>query len=352
MSDYLKMTLHWSRKGAPHGNLSTYLETCAAFEKGPICDHCQIYGHGQFHYYHGKYKRNCICFICKQSKEIALFFKKRAASTKRTHLLKYGEIGDYDIDEDYLIELNDDQGHLCAVLKIRLRFDSKEHCMASVDRINNSITYTKMNVRITCLEVNTSAKWSPFDIHYLIEGFFQPDPTDSQLESYYDEYSMFEDLKTAYDSTKPGASRRTRSLEGEKEISFIFLVLLYFFQKGRSWYTRAILGVPPHERHITHHPSAASPERLNVLKDYTLENTVLIDLRCQSSNYRSTYTDPEDYDEGDGNWTEMKFYYVMYAQHCCHSKPRILPMYYEDWLADNQELETIKLKFSKKNTDE
>ncbi|EGG16839.1 hypothetical protein DFA_07817 [Cavenderia fasciculata] len=162
---------------------------------------------------------------------------------------------------------------------------------SSADRRADSVDYEKNNTRVVCLEVNTAAKWDPSDIGRLIVEFHEPDHPTNQLESLFYLNGMQFQLDRIYKSTTTVKERKSadRVLLGDHEVSYNFFVLLFYFQRGRSLYTRAILGpnqILDGPADVYTQPSAVSPERLNVLHNYTLDNTVLIDSRCQSTNCR------------------------------------------------------------------
>ncbi|EGG14586.1 hypothetical protein DFA_12363 [Cavenderia fasciculata] len=262
---------------------------------------------------------------------------------KRHLLQKSTKFGRFDLKEKHVNNMIQAQYKLCSILKVPLRLFTKTNFKLSLDRINDSITYTKPNTRITCLEVNTRSKWRFPDPAVLIENFlFGSKLTNGKLDTLFHSHAIGEAIKFVLHSAKCNTRNKAvgRRLFGKYEINYNFMVLLYFFQGGRSWYTRAILGVPPREQSIRDHPSSLSPERLDVLTSYTLENTVLIDSRTQSTNNRAAYKNPEDFTFGDGNWSKLKFYFMIYCQECFQAKPnRIHPKYYEDWLKDNEELQ-------------
>ncbi|EGG19915.1 hypothetical protein DFA_07022 [Cavenderia fasciculata] len=213
-----------------------------------------------------------------------LLHSSRGRSSKASFTKK--KTGDNELDLPFLVATTQNQKELCLILGVRLRFEPKTNFKSSADRRADSVSYEKTNTHLVCLEVNTAAKWRPSDISRLIQEFHEPDHPTEQLESLFYRNGMQFQLDRIFMSTKSIKDRKSdkRVLLGEHEVSYNFFVLLFYFQRGRS---------------------------------------------C----------DPEDYTCGDGNWTKLKFYYVIYCQRCLKSSPPTIPMYYEDWLNVNQKLE-------------
>ncbi|EGG25280.1 hypothetical protein DFA_03528 [Cavenderia fasciculata] len=251
----------------------------------------------------------------------------------------------YNISVDFLVYLCGDQGALCPILRVRLRFKSKSNFKASLDRINDSITYTTTNCRIICSETNTPSKWTDTDPAKLIEWYQQPAFSNDALDFLFSQTEMVIALDKLITTTTQSLTRKSenRPFVGKYEICYEFFALMFYFQGGRCWYTGAPLGItsPSERTSVLAHPCAASPERLDVLQNYTLANTVLIERRCQSANQRANYDDPNSEEYGDANWNKLKFHYVMHCQECYNSNPRIVPEYYEDWLLANPEIQKM-----------
>lgn len=95
---------------------------------------------------------------------------------KRIHeKMKDGRVNaDYDIDEEFLQELWDQQQGKCAITKIPLVIKTNSKWMArpeqaSIDRIRNDVGYTKDNIQFVAYSVNLAK--STFDNQTIIEFF-------------------------------------------------------------------------------------------------------------------------------------------------------------------------------------
>ena len=66
---------------------------------------------------------------------------------------------DFDLDENFILYLLDEQNNKCAISGVDISFDSDysgriDQYRGSIDRVDSSLGYTKDNVQIVCAQIN------------------------------------------------------------------------------------------------------------------------------------------------------------------------------------------------------
>jgi hypothetical protein len=68
--------------------------------------------------------------------------------------------GEYDLDTQFLIDLYNEQDGRCSISGVKMVFNATSDWMASVERIDDSVTYRRDNVTLIVTELNSAQKWT------------------------------------------------------------------------------------------------------------------------------------------------------------------------------------------------
>lgn len=179
---------------------------------------------------------------------------------------------------------------VCSISGVKLVPTLTRDWQMSLDRIDDSVTYTSDNSRLICLEFNTQMKWTPEKFQYAFKGGYLEDPTEVQdfefpqrikfengdIRKNPSEYTKYykTSLKGSLRKLLWHATRRAQTPAWVKrgitsELTFDILLEKYVTQKGKCAYSDIVMRMCGPDWPI-------SVERVNVHVGYTSQNTILI----------------------------------------------------------------------------
>jgi hypothetical protein len=307
--------------------------------------------------------------VKKQSRKVTLktylnqlYHASKKSAIKRESKGRIGA-GEHDITLQHLQDTWDRQNGQCFYTGIPMNFNKNEW-KVSLERLDTSKGYTKDNIVLCCLELNTRSQWniSKLDdmIHILEQGIDQvttnfetrpPRKAHSKFERYTNvdgeeqykctsccmikpptEFRKLSDFckaciydrhkrkratpkghlqhlcHTSYVCSKLRQRKNENKLRGEHDIDFQYLVDLYNKQNGLCAYSNLPLKFGSYLATNW----VASIERLDVSKGYTKNNVCLICIEFNGPDH--TITTGSDY--GCAGWNPLKFqYFLAHVQH-------------------------------------
>jgi hypothetical protein len=86
-------------------------------------------------------------------------------------LRKHPKTGEYDLDKQFLINLYNEQDGRCKISGVKMVFNATSDWMASVERIDDSVTYRRDNVTLIVTELNSAQKWTAEKFKFAVDAY-------------------------------------------------------------------------------------------------------------------------------------------------------------------------------------
>jgi hypothetical protein len=237
-----------------------------------VCKKCQIYK------------------ICETQSKIDSFFMKilNDCRSRVKKKLQHGRILEYEIDKDFILQLYEKQNKKCAMTNIEMTHNSLNdrkngdcHIMnlynISIDRIENTIGYTKTNVRLVCAFVN-KIRMDMNDDEFMSlckEVTTERKGKKVNIDEVIESYKFDKFIKYKLDSAKHNAKSREIDFELEKED----IIEIFKKQKGKCMFTKNRLSF---DRELTK-DSDLSIDRIDCSIGYISTNIQLVENKINIS---------------------------------------------------------------------